>query len=63
MHSSVPNAHVGCENRCGPEMALAFIAAGIAGTCAPLNPHYTAAEYEFYLTELTCQPGDASLLP
>jgi hypothetical protein len=32
------------ENRCGPEMALAFIASALAGTCAPLNPHFTAAE-------------------
>jgi acyl-CoA synthetase (AMP-forming)/AMP-acid ligase II/thioesterase domain-containing protein/acyl carrier protein len=36
----------------GPEMALAFIASAFAGTCAPLNPQYTAAEYEFYLSDL-----------
>ena len=33
----------------GPEMALAFLATACTGTCAPLNPVYTADEYEFYL--------------
>ncbi len=36
----------------GPEMATAFLA--IAGSCcaAPLNPAYTADEFEFYLQDL-----------
>src|SRR4051812_44167380 len=36
----------------GPEMATAFIAVACAATCAPLNPGYTADEFEFYLTDL-----------
>jgi acyl-CoA synthetase (AMP-forming)/AMP-acid ligase II/surfactin synthase thioesterase subunit/acyl carrier protein len=36
----------------GPEMALAFLATACTGTCAPLNPLYTADEYEFYLCDL-----------
>ncbi len=49
---------IGCDDRIavvlpnGPEMALAFIASAFVGTCAPLNPQYTAAEYEFYLSDL-----------
>ncbi len=36
----------------GPEMATCF--AGVAGTCtaAPLNPAYTADEFDFYLSDL-----------
>ena len=36
----------------GPEMALAFLATACAGISAPLNPLYTAEEYEYYLTDL-----------
>ncbi len=36
----------------GPEMATAFLAVAAAATCAPLNPTYTAAEFEFYLSDL-----------
>jgi len=36
----------------GPEMATCFV--GVAATCtpAPLNPAYTADEFEFYLSDL-----------
>ncbi len=36
----------------GPEMASAFLAVAGAAACAPLNPRYTAAEFEFYLQDL-----------
>ena len=31
----------------GPEMATAFLSTACAGTSAPLNPLYTAEDYEF----------------
>jgi acyl-CoA synthetase (AMP-forming)/AMP-acid ligase II/acyl carrier protein len=36
----------------GPEMAVTFLAVAAASTCAPLNPAYTATEFDFYLTDL-----------
>ncbi len=36
----------------GPEMAVAFLAVASVATCAPLNPGYTSAEYEFYISDL-----------
>jgi acyl-CoA synthetase (AMP-forming)/AMP-acid ligase II/acyl carrier protein len=36
----------------GPEMAVAFLAVTAAATCAPLNPAYTAPEFDFYLADL-----------
>jgi amino acid adenylation domain-containing protein len=36
----------------GPEMATAFLAVASAAACAPLNPGYTRAEFEFYLKDL-----------
>ena len=36
----------------GPEMAAAFVAIGACATTAPLNPGYTADEFEFYLQDL-----------
>src|SRR4030095_14402694 len=36
----------------GPEMAVAFLVAGSAATCAPLNPAYRASEFDFYLNDL-----------
>jgi acyl-CoA synthetase (AMP-forming)/AMP-acid ligase II len=39
----------------GPEMAVAFLAACSAMTSAPLNPDYSAAEFDFYLTNLQAQ--------
>lgn len=49
----------------GPEMAAAFVAIAAGATTAPLNPAYTADEFEFYLTDLEArllviQAGDAS---
>lgn len=41
----------------GPEMAAAFVAIAAGATTAPLNPAYTADEFEFYLQDL-----DATLL-
>ena len=36
----------------GPEMAVAFLAVTAGATCAPLNPAYSADEFDFYLTAL-----------
>lgn len=36
----------------GPEMATAFLGVASAATAAPLNPNYTAAEFDFYLSDL-----------
>jgi acyl-CoA synthetase (AMP-forming)/AMP-acid ligase II/acetyltransferase-like isoleucine patch superfamily enzyme len=36
----------------GPEMATAFVAVAAAATCAPLNPAYRDAEFDFYLSDL-----------
>ena len=37
----------------GPEMATAFLGIASAATCAPLNPAYSEAEYEFYFEDLS----------
>ncbi len=39
----------------GPEMALVFLAASVAGCAAPLNPKYRAAELQFYMDDLGAQ--------
>ena len=36
----------------GPEMAVAFLAVAAGATCAPLNPAYSANEFDFYLADL-----------
>lgn len=36
----------------GPELLVAFLAAASAATAAPLNPAYTAREFEFYLDDV-----------
>ena len=36
----------------GPGMAIAFLGVASAATCAPLNPTYAAAEFDFYLEDL-----------
>jgi amino acid adenylation domain-containing protein len=36
----------------GPELAVAFFAVAAGATCAPLNPTYTANEFDFYLSDL-----------
>ena len=49
----------------GPEMATCFAGVAAACTAAPLNPAYTADEFEFYLSDLqpralVVQAGDAT---
>ncbi len=52
----------------GPEAAVAFLAATLCGTAAPLNPAYRREELEFYLDDLNAKllivdanaPGPAS---
>ena len=39
----------------GPEMAAAFLGVAAAASCAPLNPAYRAAEFDFYLSDLEAQ--------
>ena len=36
----------------GPELALTILGIMASASCAPLNPKYTAAEFEFYLVDL-----------
>ena len=36
----------------GPEMAVAFLSVACGAIAAPLNPAYSAAEFEFYLSDL-----------
>ena len=36
----------------GPEMVVCFFAVTAIATCAPLNPAFRAAEFEFYLDDL-----------
>jgi amino acid adenylation domain-containing protein len=36
----------------GPEMAATFIAVTACATCAPLNPAYSARDFDFYLSDL-----------
>ena len=36
-------------------MAVAFLVAGSAATCAPLNPAYRASEFDFYLNDLNAK--------
>jgi acyl-CoA synthetase (AMP-forming)/AMP-acid ligase II/acyl carrier protein len=49
---------IGCSDRVavivpdGPEMALAFLTLSACAAFAPLNPAYTAAEFEFYLSDV-----------
>ncbi len=43
---------VAVVTRNGPEAAIAFLAATVAGVAAPLNPAYTRAEFEFSLRDL-----------
>jgi len=38
--------------RNGPEAASAFLGISAAAACAPLNPSYARAEYDFYLADL-----------
>jgi acyl-CoA synthetase (AMP-forming)/AMP-acid ligase II/acyl carrier protein len=36
----------------GPQLAVAFLSISCATACAPLNPAYTSAEFDFYLSDL-----------
>jgi acyl-CoA synthetase (AMP-forming)/AMP-acid ligase II/acyl carrier protein len=49
----------------GPDMATAFLGIAAYATCAPLNPSYPRAQFEFYLTDLRARaivlPADADL--
>ena len=36
----------------GPDLATAFLSVAAAAACAPLNPAFTRAEFEFYLRDL-----------
>lgn len=47
-----PNDRVAIVARSGPEMVMLFLAVSATATCAPLNPSYTPAEFEFYLSDL-----------
>jgi len=51
-HGIGPNDRVAIVSPNGPDMALAILGIMSTATCAPLNPKYTAAEYEFYLADL-----------
>ncbi len=46
------NSRVALVLPSGPEMATAFLAVASSATCAPLNPEYTAEEFEFFLDHL-----------
>lgn len=51
----------------GPEMALSFLGVASVAVCAPLNPNYTASEFESYLTDLNIRaaivsPGQANAM-
>jgi acyl-CoA synthetase (AMP-forming)/AMP-acid ligase II len=51
----------------GPHAGTAFIAVAACATAAPLNPHYRAEEFDFYLTDLKAkavivEEGVASLV-
>jgi amino acid adenylation domain-containing protein len=49
---------LGCNDRIalvlpnGPEMAVAFLATAAGATCIPLNPAYSANEFDSYLADL-----------
>src|SRR5688500_7503209 len=47
-----PGDRVGIVLPNGPEMAAAFLGVAAVAACAPLNPAYTADEFEFYLSDL-----------
>lgn len=39
----------------GPEMATAFLSVAAGATSAPLNPNYSASEFDFYLSDLNAK--------
>lgn len=50
-----PNDRVAVVLPNGPEMAVAFLAVAACATCAPLNPAYTEAEFDFYISDLNAR--------
>jgi oxalate---CoA ligase len=48
-----PGDRVAVVGASGPETAVLFLAVAAIAGCAPLNPTYTAAEFEFYLHDLS----------
>src|SRR5688572_23549857 len=48
----VPGARIAVVLPNGPEMAVAFLGIAGAAVCAPLNPAYSASEFQFYLSDL-----------
>jgi acyl-CoA synthetase (AMP-forming)/AMP-acid ligase II/acetyltransferase-like isoleucine patch superfamily enzyme/acyl carrier protein len=50
-----PNDRVAVVLPNGPEMAVAFLAVTACATCAPLNPAYTEAEFDFYISDLNAR--------
>jgi len=47
------NDRVAVVGKSGVEMVALFLAIAALASCAPLNPLYTASEFEFYLKDLT----------
>jgi amino acid adenylation domain-containing protein len=45
-------SRVACVLPNGPEMAAAFLSVAAGAVCAPLNPAYREAEFDFYLSDL-----------
>ena len=39
----------------GPAMAVTFCGVASVAVCAPLNPNYTASEFDFYLSDLSAR--------
>ncbi|HEY1204980.1 MAG: amino acid adenylation domain-containing protein [Bryobacteraceae bacterium] len=48
-------SRVACVLPNGPEMAAAFLSVAAGAVCAPLNPAYREAEFDFYLSDLEPQ--------
>ncbi|MGE5215802.1 MAG: AMP-binding protein [Chloroflexota bacterium] len=61
MSESLSRMEIGCNDRVavvlpnGPEMATAFLSVASRATCAPLNPAYRAAEFDFFLADLNAR--------
>ena len=49
------NDRVAMVLRNGPEMAVAFLSVASGAVAAPLNPAYRAAEFDFYLSDLSAK--------
>lgn len=51
-HGIQPNDRIAVVLPNGTEMAVVFLAIASCATCAPLNPNYQRAEFDFYLDDL-----------